>query len=91
MSSKSLPRSRVLFEGVKGADRNGCSASACQFLGAHVPLSAGKHRGVACVALQLLLPKPRPGASDSAFDSFPAFGFKLFIHDKYHTDPYLMS
>lgn len=67
----------------------------CQLLGAHVPLSAGKHRGAAGVALLLLYPKPHPGASDSAFDSFPdsfpAFGFKLLIHEKYHTDPYLMS
>lgn len=62
-----------------------------QLLGAHIPLSAGKHRGAAGVALLLLYPKPHPGASDSAFDSFPAFGFKLLIHEKYHTDPYLMS
>lgn len=63
----------------------------CQLLGAHVPLSDGKHRGAAGVALPLLYPKPHPGAPDSAFDNFPAFGFKLFRHGKYHTDPYLMS
>lgn len=53
-------------------------------------LSVGKHRGAAG-APPAAFPKPHPGASDSAFDSFPAFGFKLFIHDKYYTDPYLMS
>lgn len=62
MSSKSHSRSRALFEGAKGADGNGCWASACQLLGVHVPLFGGKHRGAAGVALLLLSPKPHPGA-----------------------------